>query len=446
MKGLRLIHGRDQIRHTLLTRQPIIKTKLSENQREVLGQVFNEPISLAQFIERVFAEVDRDGDDAVERIGVALGDQNPRPHEISRDELSKARSLLSPELNRALEFSANRIRDFHQKAMPADWMDPITGCGQVFRPVSRAGIYAPGGRASYPSSLLMTAIPAITAGISEAIIATPSGPDGNVPIETLAAAEIAGAHKVISMGGAQAIAALAMGTKSVPKVDVISGPGNIFVVMAMRYSFGMVGVPSLPGPTETLLIADYSANAVEVAADLLAQAEHDPMASPILLTTSAELAESVSSELDKQIGSLPRSRIASTALTARGGIGLVESIPEAIELANEYAPEHLCLLTNDADKLLGKIRNAGGIFLGSLCSEVLGDYVAGPSHVMPVSGTARYSSPVNVMNFMKHSSVFAVPDDQIADLSTIAATIARAEGLEGHARAAEYRLPRQDHK
>tara|TARA_B100001123_G_scaffold450851_2_gene624436 strand:+ start:2630 stop:3970 length:1341 start_codon:yes stop_codon:yes gene_type:complete len=441
MKGLRLINGRNQIRRVLLSRTPIFKTKLSDAQKELLAQVFNESLPLSQFIQRIFAEVDRDGDDAVERIASALGDQAPRPHEISRDELLRARSLVSADLQAALELSAGRIQDFHQKAMPTDWMDSSTGCGQIFRPVERAGIYAPGGRASYPSSLLMTAIPAITAGVSEVIIATPPGPDGNIPLETLAAAEIAGADKVISMGGAQAVAALSLGTNSVPKVDVISGPGNIFVVMAMQFSFGMVGIPSLPGPTETLLIGDSSANAAEVAADLLAQAEHDPMASPILLTPSGELAESVMVEIDKQIDSLPRSSIASTALTKCGGIGLVESIPEAIELANEYAPEHLCLLTKDADKLLNNIHNAGGIFVGSRCSEVLGDYVAGPSHVMPVGGTARHSSPVSVTDFMKRSSIFAIPDDQIAHLSQTAAKIARAEGLEGHARAAEYRLP-----
>jgi histidinol dehydrogenase len=237
---------------------------------------------------------------------------------------------------------------------------------------------------------------------------------------------------------------MALGTESIPRVDKIAGPGNIFVVLAMSRAFGLVGVSTLPGPTETLLIADAAADAVEVAADLIAQAEHDPMAAAVLLTDSGELAAAVEAELERQLADLPRREVALAALGNRGGIGVVDSLEDAVELANDYAPEHLCLLTADPEALVAKVRNAGGVFVGAHSSEVLGDYVAGPSHVMPVGGTARFASPVTVGDFLKTISVFALSQDAAVELAPLAARLARYEGLEGHARAAEIRLRKDE--
>jgi histidinol dehydrogenase len=313
------------------------------------------------------------------------------------------------------------------------------------------GIYAPNGRAPYPSSLLMAAIPARVAGVPDVVVATPPR-DGALNDTILAAAHIAGVREVYALGGAQAIAALAYGSASVRRVDKIMGPGNIFVVLAKRRVYGQVDIDQLPGPTETLIIADEGANPAYTAADMLAQAEHDPLASAILLTTSAELAERVKRALvealhpaDQVPGTSESARhlATSTALTSlrtRGGIVVVEDLDAAMALANEYAPEHLCLLTADPWSLVGKVRNAGGVFVGEHSSEALGDYVVGPSHIMPTGQTARFSSPVNVWDFIKITSVFAVGANTARELSPAAILLAEKEGLDAHARAIRVRL------
>ena len=322
----------------------------------------------------------------------------------------------------------------------SSWVDtgPDGTLGQLIRPLDRAGVYVPGGTAPLPSSLLMAAIPARVAGVSEVVVCTPAGSAG-VNDLILAAAYVAKVDRLFALGGAQAIAALAYGTESVPQVDKIVGAGGLFVTLAKRQVFGGVGIDGFYGPTETLVIADDSADPAWAAADLLAQAEHDVLASPILLTPSRALAEAVVAQLAAQLEGLSRAEIAGQALANRGGIVVTADLAEAVELANLYAPEHLCLLVAEPWALVGQIRNAGGIFVGEHSFEVLGDYVAGPSHVMPTEGSARYASPLSVADFVKRISLIAFTRAAGARLSAPAAVLARGEGLTAHAAAAEMR-------
>jgi len=306
--------------------------------------------------------------------------------------------------------------------------------------LERVGIYAPGGSAGYPSTVLMSAIPARVAGVKEVILVTPPKSDGKIPPATLAAADIAGVDRVFAIGGAQAIAALAYGTPSVPPVDKICGPGNIFVMLAKKLVYGVVDIEGLAGPSEVVIIADEKANIAYCAADILAQLEHDVMASAILITTSSRLADEVSREVEQQLKDLPDSAIAGEALENGGKIIVVARMDEAIELCNLYAPEHLCLMVGNAAGYIEQVANAGCVFIGGDSSVVLGDYVAGPSHILPTGGTARFGSPLSVASFMKLINCVAIDKAELAALSRAAAALARAEGFEAHARAAERRL------
>jgi len=300
-------------------------------------------------------------------------------------------------------------------------------------------MYVPGGGASYPSTVLMTVIPARVAGVREIVVASPAGRGGVSPA-TLAAAEIAGADRVFAIGGAQAIAALAFGTESVPKVDKICGPGNVFVQLAKRMVYGAVDIDGFYGPTETVIIADGTADPAICATDLLAQAEHDPMASAILITDSSELASAVDRETERQLAGLGRKDVIRASLGGRSGIAVVGDLQEAVELVNHYAPEHLSIMVRDGWSCAEKVTNAGGIFIGETAPEVAGDYTAGPSHVMPTGGTARFGSPLTVEDFLKVTSVVAVDGRTLGAIGPAAAAIARAEGLDAHARAIEMRL------
>jgi histidinol dehydrogenase len=349
-------------------------------------------------------------------------------------------------LRRALQLSADRIRAFYEHQPHQSWLewDETGGAlGQIVHPLARVGLYAPNGTAAYPSSLLMAAIPARVAGVAEIAVATP--PRGGALNDTiLAAAHVAGVGEVYAIGGAQAIAALAYGTESVRRVDKVMGPGNIFVVLAKRRVYGLVGIDALPGPTETLLIADESANPAYVAADLLAQAEHDALATAVLLTPSDALARAVRAEAGAQLATLGRPDVIRLSLSGRGGIAVVASLDEAIDLANAYAPEHLCLLTRDPWSLVGRVRHAGGVFVGEQSSEALGDYVIGPSHIMPTGRTARFSSPVNLWDFVKITSVFGVSPATAREISAGAIALADVEGLDAHAAAVRIRLNRPE--
>jgi len=352
--------------------------------------------------------------------------------------------LIEPDLREALQVATGRIRAFHEKQARPTWIEPdaLGIFGQVVRPLERVGIYTPGGSAALPSSLLMTAIPARVAGVKEIVIAAPPRHAGEVAPVILAAAQIAGVDRVISVGGAQAIAALAFGTATIPAVDKILGPGNIFVALAKQQVFGAVAIDQIAGPTETLLVADESADLELVAADMLAQSEHGVDSAAILVTTSRALADEIEAELERQAETLERGDIAWESLTTNGAIALVDDLDEAVALANAFAPEHLCLLVRDPWSLVPAVEHAGGIFLGEASPEALGDYTAGPSHVMPTGGTARFSSPVNVADFQKVISVIGANDKALAALGPATVTLAKAEGLGGHAAAIERRLER----
>jgi len=390
-------------------------------------------------VRRIVEDVRAGGDSALFHYTRTIDGVELSRLEVDREEIAQARTGISAELLSALTLAADRIRSFHVAQRDRIGLEFAEGgMGFLARPLERVGIYVPGGKAAYPSTVLMTAIPARAAGVQEVVMATPPAADGAVPAATLTAAGIAGVDRVFKIGGAQAIAALAYGTESVPRVDKICGPGNIFVTLAKKEVYGAVAIDGLHGPTETVVLADESADPAHCASDLLAQAEHDEMATALLITTSAELAERVDGEVERQLAEIERRDIARRSLERNGALIVVPGIDEALELANEYAPEHLCLAVKDAGALLDRIHNAGGIFVHA--PEALGDYTAGPSHVMPTGGTARFGSPLSVLDFLKVSILVDAGDSALKELGPAAAAIARAEGLTAHARSIERRL------
>jgi histidinol dehydrogenase len=402
---------------------------------------FGAPLTPAAAVERILAEVRHEGDAALQRWNARL-DGYHGPLEVPAERMAAALAALDPALRRALETAAGEIERFHRRQARTSWIEFDTdgALGQIVRPLQRVGIYVPGGAAPLPSSLLMAAIPARVAGVPEIVMCSPPrDASGGIDPVVLAAAAIAGVTRVFAIGGAQAIGALAYGSASVPQVDKIVGPGNLFVVLAKRAVYGVVGIEALPGPTETLVIADEQADPRHCAADLLAQAEH-VLASAIMLTPSRALAEATQREIARQLEALPDAHDAAETVAARGAIVVVPDLASAFELANAYAPEHLCLLLADAWEHVGRVHNAGGIFVGTRSFEVLGDYVAGPSHIMPTGGTARFASPVNVDDFRKVISLVALNDAALTRLGPVAIAIAEAEGLHAHAAAVRARL------
>jgi len=393
-----------------------------------------------QAVRQIVSDVQKRGDRALFDLTRKIDGVKLTSLEISKEQVLGASKEVDKELVPALKLAAERISSFHKTQKKNIWHE-VAGAdsGQLIRPLERIGIYVPGGTASYPSTVLMTAIPARVAGVNEIFLVTPPRLNGTLPPATLVAADIAGVDRVFCVGGAQAIAALASGTESIPKVDKICGPGNIFVVLAKKMVYGIVDIDGLQGPSEVLIIADETAAPEYCAADLLAQAEHDPLASAILITTSQRLADEVNREVTQQLEALSRRTIAAESLS-KGIIAVVASIDEAIELANLYAPEHLCLMIKDAASYVDRISNAGCVFVGENSTVILGDYVAGPSHVLPTGGTARFSSPLNVSDFIKFINVIAVGEADLKRLGQAASVIAKAEGLDAHARAVEKRL------
>jgi histidinol dehydrogenase len=442
----RLISDLDEARLLLTRRRGFEEPELSERMQAGIRRVFGADLTADEVVSRILNDVRRQGDAALLRYAAAFHGEAPEPLEIPKSAWKAALDRLDPSLQEALWLAAEQITAFHRKQLRTSWIDfsDDGALGQVIRPLDRVGVYTPGGTAVYPSSLLMTAIPARVAGVNEIIVCSPPGPQGEISPLILAAAEVANVDRLFAVGGAQAIGALAFGTESVPHVDKIFGPGNIFVVLAKRLVYGIVDIDQLPGPTETLLVADESADPELVAADLLAQAEHDPMASAVLITSSPMLAHAVLEELPIQLETLERKEIAGQSLAANGLIALVPDIGTAVKLANAYAPEHLCLLLHDPWAVVPQIRNAGGIFVGEDSPEALGDYTAGPSHVMPTGGTARFSSPIHVGEFTKLISVIGANTHAIRRLGPATSALARAEGLTGHARAIERRMERLD--
>ena len=355
---------------------------------------------------------------------------------VSGSELDAAYQQISKDLLNAIQLACRNIEAFHRQRLPKSWVqfgDDEIVLGKRYTPVDRAGLYVPGGRASYPSTVLMNAIPAKVANVPRIVMVTPPGADQKINPAVLVAAQEAGVEEIYRVGGAQAIAALAYGTETIPKVDVISGPGNIYVTLAKKLVYGTVGIDSLAGPSEVLIIADGEANPVHVAADLLAQAEHDPMAAAILLTTDAKLAEKVQQEVHKQLQSHSRRILTEKAIAHYGLIVVVESLAEAAELSNLFAPEHLELEVADPWAMLEQIRHAGAIFLGNSTPEAVGDYLAGPNHTLPTSGAARYASALGVETFMKHSSLIQYSPLALKKMSSTIQILAQAEGLPSHA-------------
>jgi histidinol dehydrogenase len=397
--------------------------------------------STEEIVERILAEVRDKGDKALFSYAKKLDGVEISSLEVSKNEVSDAYEKVDKKLVSALKLAANRIKQFHsmcRQRLESSFLSQ--GLGRQISPLNRVGIYVPGGTAAYPSTVLMTAIPARVAGVREIILVTPPKKDGAVPPATLVAADIAKVNRIFKIGGAQAIAALAFGTESVPKVDKICGPGNIFVVTAKRMVYGTAAIESLAGPSEVIIVADDTANASFCAADLIAQAEHDPQASAILITTSTKLAEGVASEIKKQLAKLERRTIAAEAIKSRGMVVIVNNIDEAIELVNLYAPEHVSLMLRNAASYIQKIRNAGCICIGGSSPVALGDYIAGPSHVLPTGGSARFSSPLGVEDFLKVTNVIALDKAAGKELGQAAITIAEAEELKGHAQAIRIRL------
>ncbi|MFZ6027164.1 MAG: histidinol dehydrogenase [Chloroflexota bacterium] len=396
-----------------------------------------EDLAYLERVAAILADVRSRGDAALREYSARFDRAELAAFRISAEAIKAAYMQVPTDAIEALRVAAARVEAFHRKQPLTSWITHELGgtLGQIVSPLDRVGVYVPGGTAPLPSSLLHAAIPAKVAGVKEIIVCTPPNPAAIV----LVAADIAGVSAVYQVGGAQAVAALAYGTESIPKVDKIVGPGNIYVVLAKKLVFGTVGIESLPGPTETVVVADEAANPAWVAADLLAQAEHDVLASAVLLTPSGSLAKAVQAEIARRIEKLARAAIITQTFEAGSGIVLTDDVAEAVRLADAYAPEHLCLSVREPWAWVPEIHHAGGIFVGEHSFEVLGDYVAGPSHIMPTAGSARFSSPVNVWDFVRLTSLIALDAATTAQIAPAAALLAHAEGLDGHAGAAEER-------
>ena len=428
----------------ILRRSPLAPVEISPEMKRRIKHVFGQELTPEEAVARIIAEVRERGDAAILDFSRRIDGVELKSLEVSRKEIEAAYKKVDKGLLAALNLAAERVRAFHLTQMRHTFKGFMErGLGQLLRPLERVGIYVPGGTACYPSTVLMTVIPAKVAGVEEIVLVTPPRSGGAIPAPTLVAADIAGADLVFKMGGAQAIAALATGTESIPKVDKICGPGNIFVILAKKMVFGAVAIDGLAGPTETMILADDSANPSLCAADLLAQAEHDVLSSAILITTSVDLADEVNKEVERQLKGLKRGDIASESIAKRGSIIVAANMNRAIELVNLYAPEHLSLMVRNAASYVKRFRSVGTIFIGESSAETLGDYVAGPSHVLPTGGTARFHSPLGVGDFLKLTTVVKLSDEDLEALGPAAIAIAKAEGLTAHARAVEARLKKE---
>ncbi len=441
------IYTLEEARQTILKRRRWDQWPVPARVREGIRQVFGEDISPEEAVRRIVRDVQARGDTALREWSARVDGVTPPYLEVPTEAIETAYEAVSPDVISALEFAAERIERFHRRQPFNSWLNWETegGMGQLVRPLRRVGVYVPGGTAPLPSTVLMTVIPARVAGVEEIVMCTPPRrEDGTVSPVILVAAHLAEVDRIFAVGGAQAIAAMAYGTETIPRVDKIVGPGNLFVTLAKKQVFGDVGIEGLLGPTETVIIADETANPAWVAADLLAQAEHDVLATAILLTPHRTFAHFVQQEVEKQLRSLPRADIIREALATQGGIVITRDLAEAIEVANEFAPEHLCLSMVDPWDLVGAVRNAGGVFVGEQSFEVLGDYVAGPSHSMPTGGSARFASPVNVWDFVKIVSVVGLNEAGMEAIAEAAEVLAEAEGLHAHAHAVKVRRTRRE--
>jgi len=426
---------------------PVIKYGTEEGKKAV-SKIFSrsqlEHANVQEIVNGIIADIKENGDKAVFEYTKKFDkiDLTPDTIRVSQAEIDYAYTQVDENLVRVIRRSAERIRAFHEKQKINSWFDCKENgeiMGQLIRPLEKVGVYVPGGKAAYPSSVLMNVIPAHVAGVKHIYMTTPAQKDGTVYPTTIVAAKEAGVDEIFKIGGAQAIAALAFGTESVPKADKICGPGNVFVALAKRTVYGYVNIDSVAGPSEILVLADESANPVFAAADLLSQAEHDEMASAIMITTSEKLAYEVQKEVEKQLSVLERKEIAGKSIENFGAVIVAESMLQACDIANEVAPEHMEICVNSPFEILPLVKNAGAIFLGHYTPEPLGDYMAGPNHVLPTSGTARFFSPLSIDDFIKKSSIISFSKNALDALSDDIITFANAEGLTAHANAIRVR-------
>ncbi|MGM9559425.1 histidinol dehydrogenase [Anaerovibrio slackiae] len=427
----------------LLKKPAFDQVELNPRIREANKQLFGEDLTAAQIVDRIVGEVRRDGDAAVIKYTRLIDRTEFTPEEflVTEAEYEAAYEEADPEVVASLKKAAENVRQYHQEQKPNSWMtyrDHGSILGQSVIPLDRVGIYVPGGTAAYPSSVIMNAMPAVVAGVREIIMMVPPK-NGKINPYVLVAAKEAGVSKIFKIGGAQAIAAMAFGTETIPRVDKITGPGNIFVTLAKKAVYGHCDIDMLAGPSEILIVADKTADPAYTAADMLSQAEHDMLASSIVITDSAELAGKVAEEAEKQLKKLPREEITRASLDRNGLIIVTEDIMQAVELANVSAPEHMEILTEQPFQLLPYVRHAGAVFLGAYSPEPLGDYFAGPNHVLPTGGTARYYSVLNVETFMKRTSIISYTQAQLDAVSDDVIRLAEAEGLQAHANAVRLR-------
>lgn len=427
----------------LLKKPAFDQVELNPRIREANKKLFGADLTAAEIVDKIVGDVRRDGDEAVIKYTKLIDRTEFTPEEfvVTEAEYEAAYQEADPAVVESLRKAAENVRRYHQEQKPNSWMtyrDKGSILGQSVIPLDRVGIYVPGGTAAYPSSVIMNAMPAVVAGVKEIIMMVPPK-NGKINPYVLVAAKEAGVSKIFKIGGAQAIAAMAFGTETIPRVDKITGPGNIFVTLAKKAVYGHCDIDMLAGPSEILIVADKTADPAYTAADMLSQAEHDMLASSIVITDSPELAEKVAVEAEKQLKVLPREEITRASLDRNGMIIITEDIMQAVELANVSAPEHMEVLTEQPFQLLPYIRHAGAVFLGAYSPEPLGDYFAGPNHVLPTGGTARYYSVLNVETFMKRTSIISYTQEQLDDVSDDVIRLAEAEGLQAHANAVKLR-------
>lgn len=430
--------------NALMEKKAFDEAVLSPRVQEGVTKMFGAPLTAAQVVDKIVGEVRSEGDKALFKYTNLLDGSgvNKRSIKVSAKEFAEANKLVEPATMEAIKRAIANVRKFHEEQMPKTWLTerPFGAMlGQKMTPVDSVGIYVPGGTASYPSSVIMNAVPATVAGVKKIVMAAPAGRNGKINPYVLATAQLIGIKDIYKMGGAQAVAALAFGTETVPRVNKITGPGNIFVTLAKKAVYGHVDIDMLAGPSEILIVADKTANYEYLAADLLSQAEHDPLACAILLTDDLSLARKVGKEVEVQLAKLPRKEIATQSLAKQGKIIVAKDMETVIDMANLSAPEHMEINTKEPFAILPYIRNAGAIFLGAYSPEPLGDYYAGPNHILPTGGTARFYSVLNVETFMKKTSIIAYTKEALAAASDDIIAMATAEGLEAHANAVRLR-------
>lgn len=443
---MRIIRAKDvgeQEVERLLTKAAFDEVELNPKIREANKKLFGEDLSAAELVRRIVSDVRGKGDEAVLHYTKLIDKVDCRAEDllVTEEEYEAAEREADPAVVESLRKAAANVRKYHEEQKPNSWMtyrEQGSILGQAVIPLDRVGIYVPGGTAAYPSSVIMNAVPASVAGVREIIMAVPPK-NGKINPYVLLAAREAGVSKIFKIGGAQAIAAMAFGTETIPRVDKITGPGNIFVTLAKKEVYGHCDIDMLAGPSEILIVADETADPVYTAADMLSQAEHDPLASSIVITDSEELAKKTAEEAEKQLAQLPRQEIARASIERNGLIILAEDIMQALHFANVSAPEHMELLTKEPFQILPYVRHAGAVFLGAYSPEPLGDYFAGPNHVLPTGGTARYYSVLNVETFMKRTSIISYTQPALSAVSDDIIRLAESEGLQAHANAIRIR-------